>query len=93
MNAADEVFAQNSRVAYRDLAEDEGGVLLHLDTGQYHGINSLGVLIWRLLDGAPRTAPAIVAELAGRVEAPPDVLQRDVSRFLAELRERDLVVG
>jgi len=32
----------NPRVVYRDLAAEEGGVLLHLDSGQYHGLNALG---------------------------------------------------
>lgn len=83
---------QNPRVVYRDVAEDEGGVLLHLDTGEYHGLNRIGSMIWQLLDGR-RTPAALVAELTSRLaEAPPD-LQEDVERFLADLRLRDLVVG
>jgi hypothetical protein len=81
----------NPRVRYHGLAGDEGGVLLHLDTGQYHGVNSLGSMIWRLLDGT-RTGPAITAELRRHLESCPPTLDEDVASFLAALRERDLVL-
>ena len=83
--------AQNPRVSFRDLAEEEGGVLLHLDTGAYHGLNPVGVMIWRLLDGV-RTPAVIAAELSQRIEDAPEDLDADVRRFLSELRDRDLVV-
>ena len=84
--------AQNPRVVYRDLAEEEGGVLLHLDTGQYHGLNRVGSLIWHLLDGK-RTPSMIADELRGPLADAPRELQQDICRFLADLRQRDLVVG
>jgi len=85
-------LGQNPRVVYRDVAEEDGGVLLHLDTGEYHGLNRIGSMIWQLLDGR-RTPGAIVAELGSRLEGAPPDLQEDVARFLADLRLRDLVVG
>lgn len=84
-------ISPNPRVVYRDLAEEDGGVLLHLDTGQYHGLNRVGSLIWHLLDGE-RTPNAIARELQERVDAAPAALEQDVQRFLADLRKRDLVV-
>jgi hypothetical protein len=82
---------QNPRVAYRDLAEGEGALLLHLDTGEYHGVNSLGAKIWVLLDGT-RTHSAIVTELASKLATIPPTLDDDVASFLSALRERDLVL-
>jgi hypothetical protein len=84
-------ISPNPRVVYRDLAEEDGGVLLHLDTGQYHGVNRVGSLIWHLLDGE-RNPTAIAQELQERVDAAPAALEQDVARFLAHLRKRDLVV-
>ena len=75
----------------RELAEGEGGVLLHLDSGQYHGVNPVGLAIWELLDDGS-TAGQIVERLRGRVEDPPETLQSDVLQFLAGIHERDLVV-
>jgi hypothetical protein len=73
---------------YRDLAE--GGVVLHLGSGEYHGVNPVGALIWSLLDGT-RTVPEVAAALNDRVEDPPPELETDVSTFVAELHDRGLL--
>ena len=75
----------------RDLAEGEGGVLLHLDSGQYHGVNPVGLAVWELLEDGS-TAGQIVERLRGRVQDPPQSLQGDVLQFLVGIHERDLVV-
>jgi coenzyme PQQ synthesis protein D (PqqD) len=81
---------RNGDVAYRELASGEGGVLLHLGTGQYYGVNRLGAVIWSLLDGE-RTGDGVVAELRARVEDPPPTFMADVERFLDGMRRRDLI--
>jgi hypothetical protein len=82
---------RNPQVVARDLAEGEGGVLLHLATGQYHGVNPIGLAIWELIeDGA--TVADVVERLRDRVEDPPPSLESDVLSFLTSVRERDLVV-
>ena len=53
----------NPRVAYRHLADGAGGVLLHLDTAAYHGINEMGALIWGFVNEGIR-----LDELVGRIE-------------------------
>ena len=84
------VFRHNGRVEFRALAQ-EGGVLLHLDTGAYHGLDEVGSLIWELLDG--RTASELVAQLRRRFsEDVAPTLEDDISGFLAQLAERDLIV-
>lgn len=65
-------------------------VLLHLDSGAYHELNPVGALIWELLDGR-RSPSEIAGEIRGRVEDPPEDLDRVVCEFLAELRQRDLI--
>lgn len=82
---------RNENVAFRRLAEGEGGVLLHLETGQYHGINEVGCLIWELLDGE-RTVDGVAVELEDAVEDSPSDLTGVVVVFLGDLRERDLVL-
>ena len=44
-------FRRNPDVVARNLSEGEGGVLLHLQTGSYHGMNPVALLIWEQLDG------------------------------------------
>jgi pyrroloquinoline-quinone synthase len=53
-------------------------------------LNSTGEAIVRLCDGA-RTARDIVASLATRYQVSPEALERDVTEFLGQLRERQLV--
>lgn len=81
---------RNANVVVRELAEGEGAVLLHLDSGQYHGVNQIGQAVWELLDGE-RSMGDVVAELRARVEDPPDSIEADVLKFVDEVEQRDLV--
>jgi hypothetical protein len=83
------VLKKNPQVVYRQLA-GEGGVLLHLESGAYHGLNEVGTLIWGLLD-EEKTFDELVADLREHLLDPPADLDGEVERFLADLRERDLL--
>lgn len=76
-------------VAHRQVGDGE--VLLHLESGQYHGLNRTGSRIWALIDGE-RTIAAIAAELAASLADAPEALEDEVARFVAALRHRDLVL-
>lgn len=81
---------RNENVAFRRLAAGEGGVLLHLESGEYHGINEVGCLIWELVDGE-RTVDEVAVALRDGVEDPPVDLVGEVIVFLDSLQVRDLV--
>lgn len=85
-----EAIRRNPQVVYRELAGEGGGVLLHLESGAYHGLNETGSLIWDLLDGT-RGFDALLAELREQLDDAPDDLDDEIERFLADLRERDLI--
>lgn len=76
----------------RSLAEGEGAVLLHLESGQYHGVNPIGLAIWELIDDGS-SATEVVDRLRERVEDPPASLEGDVLRFLTGVHERNLVIA
>ena len=82
---------RNPQVVARKLSDGEGGVLLHLESGQYHGVNRIGLVIWELLE-APQTVQKVVDAVRDRVEEPPPQLESDVIAFLTSVHERDLVV-
>jgi hypothetical protein len=84
------VFRQNPRVEYRDLAE-EGGVLLHLDTASYHGINPVGAYVWKLCDEGA-TFPEIIAALRLELTDAPPSLESDIAEFLEDMAARELLV-
>lgn len=79
------------QVVARELADGEGGVLLHLESGAYHGVNQVGLLIWELLDGE-RTVGDVIDEVRSRVAGAPPDLDRDVVEFLDRVLERRLAL-
>jgi hypothetical protein len=83
------VLLRNPRVEYRSLGEEEGGVLLHLDTAAYHGLNGVGALAWSLLDGI--TFENLLEELRSRLEGIPPNFEEEIAEFIGDLAERDLV--
>jgi Coenzyme PQQ synthesis protein D (PqqD) len=88
----DSTPGKNPNVAFRALVAGEGGVLLHLESGEYHGINETGCLIWENVDGE-RTVAEIVESVRDQLDGAPPQLADDVVGFLDDMRQRDLVVG
>lgn len=88
----DSKVRRNPQVVARDLSEGEGGVLLHMETGQYHGVNPVGLAIWELIDDDGSTVGDLVERLRDRVDEPPPSLESDVVEFLEGVGERNLVV-
>lgn len=81
---------RSDRAVFRELTEDEGGVLLHLDSGAYHGLNAMGTLIWGLI-GDGTELRELVEEVRTRLSDPPAGLEADVTAFIEDLSERDLL--
>lgn len=84
------VIRPTTALAYQELADGAGGVLLHLETGQYHGVNSVGALVWSLVGDGTRFGDLVDAVRA-QVEDPPPDLTEDVVAFLSDLRSRNLI--
>ena len=82
---------RNPSVVARDLGEGEGAVLLHLGSGQYHGLNPVGLAGWESLE-EERSVADVIAALRDRVEDPPAQLDDDVLAFLRGAHERDLIL-
>ena len=65
-------------------------MLLHLESGAYHGVNEVGLVIWELLEEEP-TFEELVQALRDRVSDAPPGLENDVVSFLTQVQERDLI--
>ena len=85
------VLRRNPRVEYRSMGEGEGGVLLHLDTAAYHGLNEVGSLIWRLLE-EPAAFDALLDQVRDELDALPPGAEDEIAGFLDDLIARDLVL-
>jgi hypothetical protein len=86
------VVRRNPTVEYRSLGDDGGGVLLHVGTGAYHGLNEVGAAVWALLEpeqGA--TFGSIVEGVRAQVDDAPENLAEEIGEFLEDLSTRDLV--
>ena len=55
-------ISRNPDVVFRSLEEEQGGVLLHLQSGSYHGLNQFGSLIWGLIENETRFAEILQVE-------------------------------
>ena len=81
-----DVPVRRASTAWRELA----GEMVVLDTSKnvVRGLNAIGGMVWRLIDGS-RTTAAIAREIAVERGAPEERVLADVLAFL----ERLLVVG
>lgn len=78
------------RAVFRELSGDAGAVILHLDTGQYHGINDVGRLIWETI-GEGSSLAEVVDVVRLKTEGYPAALESEVMEFLDALAARGLV--
>ena len=67
------------------------GVLLNLETGEYFGLDEVGLDMWKVL-GASGTLDAACAVLLAQYDVAEDVLAGDLRAFVAKLAESKLVV-
>jgi PqqD family protein of HPr-rel-A system len=88
--AATPVIERSPDVISRTLAGDDGAVLLHLGTGQYHTLNPVGSRIWELLE-SPLTVDELCRRLAEEFEANQEALVQDIQTFIQELLDRNLI--
>ena len=67
-------------------------VLLHLESGAYYGLDTVGTRIWELLKQGidPR---AICGQITRESEAEAECVEDDVRRFLEELEAKRIVVA
>ncbi len=84
------MIRRNDRVAFRALTDSEGGVLLHLDSGSYHGLNAMGTLIWNLIGEGTKLGD-LVATIRHELTDAPSALSADVEAFVDDLAERHLL--
>lgn len=85
------VIRRNQRVVFRNLADQSGAVLLHLDTAAYHGVNEVGGLVWDLLKDDIRFDD-LITQLQSHLEEAPSSLADDIADFLQELSARGLIL-
>ncbi len=84
------VFMRTADVVFQNLAGEDGAVLLHLTSGQYHTLNPVATRIWEILE-TPMDEEALTRRIEEEFEADPATVAEDVRVFLDSLLERELV--
>ena len=66
---------------------DDWAILFDPDTGDAHGINPVGVFVWKHLDGR-HTCNQILRKLRESCEDIPHDAEKDINAFIEDLVER-----
>jgi len=76
----------------RQVSSDLGGeaVILHLESGVYHGLNAVGAAIWTLLR-EPRTVGEIQEAILAEFAVDAERCQRDVLALLRQFEAEGLI--
>ncbi len=86
--------ARSGALARRDgvLTQEAHGetVLLRLADGYYYTLDEVGAAVWELCDGS-RTADEVIAAIGDTFDAPEDVIRQDVTAFVGELVDEQLL--
>ena len=81
-------YHRNSDFIHRTIADESILVPIHQDVADMNCIytlNELGAFIWERLS-EPKTKSALQTEIMAEYEAAPDVLAKDLARFLDEMQ-------
>ena len=81
-------LAPSPDAVYREL--DGEAVILHLESGQYYGLDPLGTRIWELIGVHPRPRD-IAAVLLDEYDVDAERLEADLLDLLTRLAERNLI--
>jgi hypothetical protein len=79
----------DTNVAWR-VADDEA-VVLHTDSSAYFGLNQVGTLLWVQLAEHPMTLDQVTAWARNSFRDAPAGLPKEVSTFIDDLLERNLI--
>jgi len=69
---------------------DDEQVILNLEDGTYHGLNSVGARVWQLIQ-EPRTVAAICDALLAQFDVARDRVHQDVVALLQDLKQENLI--
>lgn len=69
---------------------DDWAVIFNPDNAEAAGINPVGVMVWKLIDGN-RDVKNIIAEVQSSFAEEPETIASDVEVFLRDLEEKGFV--
>ena len=67
-------------------------VLLHIDRGEYFGMNAVGQQVWHLLE-VPRSVDDLVVEIAAEYDAEESTIRSDITQLVTQLLDKGILVN
>lgn len=83
-------YSAKEDVVFTDL-DDGSAVLLHLETKYYFSLNETGCFLWKIIEDSGATEKEMVKELCELFDVDTERASIDVSEFLEQLNEQDLI--
>lgn len=83
------IVSRNPDIMFTELGEKT--MTMSIDTGNYHELDAIGASIWREIE-KPAKVDSIRDKLCDRYDVSPDQCLIDLSAFLEELAELDMIV-
>ena len=84
-----ECLSQSPDVVSREVAGET--VLLHLESGLYFGLDEVGSLIWRSLEGESRSVANLCDVVSAEFDMASLLVEKDILAFVASLIDQGLV--
>lgn len=82
------LLRRKAAVVGADVADD--AILLDIDTGYFFQLNATGAKIWAFVE-QPQTLGALCAHMAASYKVDVETCRSDVTEFVADLIERDVL--
>jgi SynChlorMet cassette protein ScmD len=86
MHASGRVIRKNDTIVIRE-EFDDWALLFDPDTGKVCGVNPVGVMVWKWIDGR-RTEAEICRLIREEYPDAPDSVDEDVAEFMDEIAEK-----
>lgn len=89
MIQTDEILSAGEDVVAREVGGEH--VLLHLGSGTYFGLNSVGGRVWQLLEGGDHTISQLCDVIEAEFDAPRATIEADLLALAEQLAQHELV--
>jgi hypothetical protein len=84
------MLAINEDVVFTQIDQDI--VMMDPNSGEYHGLNTVGAELWNLLDSKPMTQDGMVSYLQKEYELDEATATTDVHAFVDTMLKQDFLV-
>lgn len=81
-------FIQSDDVTHADVQDET--ILLHIERGEYFGLNAVGRSIWQLLE-TPRSKAEVIGKLVDEYNAEEATIRADIDRLFDQMQQNGII--